>query len=77
MRQETIVLVDDIDGSEPAKKVSFGLDGVDYEIDLCEANEDRLRKVFEDIISVARKQPKVKKPRITTSRKKAATPTEK
>jgi hypothetical protein len=77
MREETIVLVDDIDGSEPAKKVSFGIDGVSYEIDLCEANEDRFRKVLAEFIPVARKQPK--KPRSATAkiaRRKVAPPTE-
>lgn len=77
MREETIVLVDDMDGSEPAKQVSFGLDGVSYEIDLGPHNEDRLRDIFENFIPNARKQPKVKKPRVRNVREKAAAPTEK
>lgn len=38
-----VSLIDDIDGSEGADTVSFGLDGVSYEIDLAEANADTLR----------------------------------
>ena len=34
----TITLVDDLDGSEGAETVSFGLDGTNYEIDLSEKN---------------------------------------
>ena len=29
-----VVLVDDLDGSEAAETVNFGLDGANYEIDL-------------------------------------------
>ena len=39
MAQRTqVILVDDIDGSEATQTVTFGIDGVTYEIDL---NEDR------------------------------------
>jgi hypothetical protein len=42
--QRTIVeLVDDIDGSEASESVSFGLDGVEYTIDLSEGNANKLR----------------------------------
>ncbi|GAA2161079.1 Lsr2 protein [Humibacillus xanthopallidus] len=36
-------LVDDIDGTEAAETVSFGLDGRSYEIDLSEKNAKALR----------------------------------
>ena len=41
-----VVLVDDIDGSDAAETVSFGLDGAQYEIDLSAANADKLREVL-------------------------------
>jgi hypothetical protein len=41
-----VVLVDDIDGSEAAETVVFGLDGAQYEIDLSAANADKLREVL-------------------------------
>jgi hypothetical protein len=38
-----VVLLDDIDGGDAAETVTFGLDGVTYEIDLNEANAAKLR----------------------------------
>ena len=38
-----VVLVDDIDGSDASETVTFGLDGVQYEIDLSEGHADELR----------------------------------
>ncbi|MEI2776662.1 MAG: Lsr2 family protein [Tetrasphaera sp.] len=38
-----VMLVDDIDESAAAETVSFGLDGITYEIDLNEAHSDALR----------------------------------
>lgn len=56
--QQTIVqMVDDLDGSqtEDVTTVSFGLDGVTYEIDLSEANAANLRKSVEDFVTHARR----------------------
>jgi nucleoid-associated protein Lsr2 len=39
-----VVLVDDIDGGDASETVSFGLDGVDYEIDLSEQHANELRE---------------------------------
>lgn len=50
-----VVLVDDIDGSDAAEMVTFGLDGVQYEIDLSESNADRLRDVLATYIGHARR----------------------
>jgi len=41
-----ITIVDDIDGSEAAETVEFGLDGARYTIDLSAANAELLRKNF-------------------------------
>ena len=37
------MLVDDIDGGDAAETVTFALDGVTYEIDLSDANAQKLR----------------------------------
>jgi hypothetical protein len=45
--KETIVkLVDDIDGSTASQTVTFALDGVAFEIDLSDANADKLRRAL-------------------------------
>lgn len=46
--REIITLVDDLDGSEATQRVPFALDGAKYEIDLNDANADRLRAVFHE-----------------------------
>ena len=40
-----VVLEDDVDGSPADETVSFGLDGVSYEIDLSAANASRVAQV--------------------------------
>lgn len=50
-----IVLVDDIDGSEASETVTFGLDGVAYEIDLNDGNAAALREALSGYIGHARK----------------------
>ena len=50
-----IVLVDDIDGSEAAETVSFGLDGTTYEIDLNDANAAALRDALATYVGHGRK----------------------
>jgi hypothetical protein len=56
----TITLVDDIDGSEGAETVSFGLDGTSYEIDLSEKNAARLREALAGYVGHARKAGRAK-----------------
>jgi hypothetical protein len=54
MAKRTIeVFHDDLDGSEGASTVKFGLDGKSYEIDLSEAHEKELRKVLEKYVGAA------------------------
>ena len=50
-----IVLVDDLDGSEAAETVSFGLDGTSYEIDLNDGNAAALREALSGYVGHARK----------------------
>ncbi|MGL4832337.1 MAG: histone-like nucleoid-structuring protein Lsr2 [Propionibacteriaceae bacterium] len=50
-----VVVVDDIDGSDNAETVRFGLDGVDYEIDLGSANAEKLRADLQTWVAKARR----------------------
>jgi hypothetical protein len=50
-----IVLEDDLDGGEAAETVTFGLDGVSYEIDLSDQNAGKLRDVLATWIGHARR----------------------
>jgi hypothetical protein len=54
-RKVTVQLVDDLDGtsSDAIETVSFGLDGVNYEIDLNEDNASSLRDSMSDFIASA------------------------
>jgi hypothetical protein len=54
-RQTTVMLVDDIDGSEAAEQVEFAVDGKSYEIDLSAANSAKLREALAPFISAARR----------------------
>jgi nucleoid-associated protein Lsr2 len=58
MAQKVLVqLVDDLDGttSETVSTVQFGLDGVQYEIDLTDSNADHLRGLFADYVNSGRR----------------------
>ncbi|WP_280365054.1 histone-like nucleoid-structuring protein Lsr2 [Nocardia wallacei] len=63
MAKKVIVeLVDDYDGKSKAEEtVRFGIDGVEYEIDLSVRNAGKLRKVFEEWIEPARKVGRIPK----------------
>jgi hypothetical protein len=50
-----VLLVDDTDGSEAIETVSFGLDGLSYEIDLSSGNAARLRTELARYVERARK----------------------
>lgn len=53
-----VELVDDLDGSatDDVSTIHFSLDGVQYEIDLCRANAERLRTVFTSYVVSARRR---------------------
>lgn len=58
MAQKTVIqFVDDLDGSTPdeVETVSFGLDGVTYEIDLGEDNAAGLRDTLAEFVGAARR----------------------
>src|SRR4051812_5214177 len=50
-KQVLTLLTDDLDGSEADRTVEFGLDGVNYTIDLSEVNAGKLRKALDPYIS--------------------------
>ena len=51
----SIVLVDDLDGSQATETVSFGLDGTSYEIDLNDKNAATLRDALSGYVGHGRK----------------------
>ena len=51
----TVVLIDDIDQSEAAETVRFGVDGTAYEIDLSARHASQLRSMIGRYIKVARR----------------------
>jgi hypothetical protein len=52
-KQIVTLLTDDIDGSEADRTVEFGLDGVNYTIDLSEKNTAKLRKALDPYLASA------------------------
>jgi hypothetical protein len=52
-KQVITVLTDDLDGGDADRTIEFGLDGVNYSIDLSEKNAGRLRKALDPYLSVA------------------------
>jgi Lsr2 len=49
------LLIDDLDGSEAAGTIRFGLDGAEYEIDLSAAHDDELRTALQRYLVHARR----------------------
>jgi hypothetical protein len=52
-KQIVTLLTDDIDGSEADRTVEFGLDGVNYTIDLSEKNAGKLRNALNAYLAAA------------------------
>jgi hypothetical protein len=50
-----VLLIDDLDGSEAAGPVRFGLDGTEYEIDLNAGHARALRDALARYVSAARR----------------------
>jgi hypothetical protein len=55
-KQTTVILVDDLDGSEATEQVEFAVDGRSYEIDLSAENSAKFREVLAPYISAARRR---------------------
>lgn len=54
-REMKLVLTDDIDGTDAAETVSFSLDQHSYEIELSNANAEKLREALAPYIEKARR----------------------
>jgi hypothetical protein len=54
-QQVNVVLVDDLDGSPADETVTFGLDGITYEIDLTSDNAAKLRDSFAEWVGHGRR----------------------
>ena len=52
-KQVITLLTDDLDGGEADRTVEFGLDGVNYTIDLSEKNAGKLRKALDPYLTAA------------------------
>ena len=51
----TVEMTDDIDGTEAAETIAFGVDGTSYEIDLSKKNASKMRRDFGRYIEHARR----------------------
>lgn len=54
-RKTQVLLIDDIDGSDATSTITFGVDGVSYEIDLNDDNAAQLRSDLEKWTTLARR----------------------
>ena len=69
MAQKTqITLIDDVDGTPADETVTFGLDGVTYEIDLTTARAAELRDAVSTFVGHARKVGSAARTRSTSPR---------
>ncbi|MEU7906353.1 Lsr2 family protein [Actinoplanes sp. NPDC049118] len=73
-KQVITLLTDDLDGSEADRTVEFGLDGVNYTIDLSEKNAGKLRKILDPYLAVAARGGRGTTTGAATSRRAAAQP---
>ena len=65
----SVIVTDDLDGSENAETVSFGFDGVTYEVDLAAKNRAKLEKALAPFIEAGRR---LRAPRPAASGARAA-----
>ena len=63
-----IHLEDDLDGGPANHTLTFALDGKDYEIDLSEANAEKLREALRPYVAAGRKTARGGSPRGTRTR---------
>ncbi|GGN97868.1 histone-like nucleoid-structuring protein Lsr2 [Nocardia rhizosphaerihabitans] len=72
-RKVTVSLIDDFDDtSEADETVTFAIDGVAYEIDLCDTNATKLRETFDQWLPYARRIGPAKTPTSRLTAKTAA-----
>jgi len=56
-RSVSVIITDDLDGSENAETISFGFRGVAYEVDLGKKNQAKLERALAPFIGAGRKAP--------------------
>jgi hypothetical protein len=54
-RKVVTQVLDDIDGTDGARELTFALDGVTYQIDLAEKNEAKLRNALKPFMEAGRR----------------------
>jgi hypothetical protein len=54
-KKVSVVITDDLDGTQGAETVAFGLDGVSYEIDLAQPNRARLAAALAPFMEAGRR----------------------
>lgn len=74
-QRKTVLLVDDLDGSDADESLEFGLDGVSYEIDLTDAHASALRDALTPFITHARRTGRGRGPAAPVRRRATSTPT--
>ena len=72
-KQVITLLTDDLDGGEADRTVEFGLDGVNYTIDLSEKNAGKLRKALDPFLGAATRVGR--SPVVSPVRRNGASPT--
>jgi hypothetical protein len=55
-RTTVIVLEDDLDGGTATEQLTFSIDGVEYEIDLNDANAQKLRSLLDPYMAAGRRK---------------------
>ena len=71
-QRTTVTLIDDLDGSKAEETVAFGLDGVEYTIDLSSKNAAELRGRLSGFVEHARRAGGRKQRRQDVARRAAA-----
>ena len=74
-QRTTVLLVDDLDGSDADESLEFGLDGVSYEIDLTDIHAAALRDALAPYIDHARRTGRSRGPATPARRRATPTPT--
>ena len=57
-KRVSVIITDDLDGSQNAETVLFGFDGVTYEVNLGKKNRARLEKALAPFIEAGRRVPR-------------------
>jgi len=66
-----VIHTDDIDGSDAAETINFAIDGINYSIDLSEANAAKLREALAPYIAAGERERGTTSKRVAASRRKA------